>query len=171
MRFRFTIRDLSPILGSLIASALLIFFDAIVDGTYLFSVFVCPIWFLVGLIRAWRVRYSNPKVALARIAIPVVTLLLILANSSLQGRIAMANATRIIQACDQYRGANGEYPKTLDDLVPRYLNSIPTAKYCLAWSDFSYFGGPQSPILWWVSLPPFGRWGYNFERGSWRYID
>jgi hypothetical protein len=82
----------------------------------------------------------------------------------------MDNAERLIEACERYREANETYPERLGELVPRYLNSIPRAKYCCSWGEFWYFGAPR-PLLLWYEIPPFGRKIYNFERGTWRYLD
>ena len=77
-------------------------------------------------------------IALARIAIPVVTLALVLGNTRLQWRMADANSQKIIQAVERYHAKNGTYPKKLDDLVPEYLHSVPPAWYVFA-GGFRYY--------------------------------
>jgi hypothetical protein len=163
------IRALSPILGSLILSLILIFCDMVVYGSFLVSAFVCPIWFIVALVRAciWPV---TTRLALARILAPAITVILAVVNSNLQIAHAKASETRIIQACEQYHNDNETYPDKLSDLVPRYLNSVPTAKYCCLYGDFMYWGSPTS-ILTWTEVPPFGRRVYDFDRRQWRYVD
>jgi hypothetical protein len=163
------IRALSPILGSLILFLILMFWDVVVYGSFLISALVCPIWFVVALVRVsiWPVA---TRVALARILAPVIAIILAVVNSNLQIAHAKASAPRIIQACEQYHNDNGTYPEKLSDLVPRYLNSIPTAKYCCLYGDFMYWGPPNS-ILTWTEVPPFGRRVYDFERRDWGYID
>jgi hypothetical protein len=161
--------ELSAIRGTIVCTVLIIFLDVVLSGSYLFAVPICPIWFLVAVVRA-VMRPSSAGVVAARILIPIVTLLLVIANSSLQSRIAMVRSARVIEACEQYQKANGSYPERLGDLVPRYLSSILNAKYCLAYGEFMYFGSPH-PMLVWCELPPFGRRAYNFERSSWGYID
>ncbi len=108
--------------------------------------------------------------AAIRVLIPVATGLLVIANYSVQKRIAMANSARLIQACEQYREAHGAYPGRLDDLVPHYLGSVPRAKYCCWLSGFWYLASPQHLLLWY-EIPPFGRRVYMFETGEWRYLD
>jgi hypothetical protein len=98
-----------------------------------------------------------------------VTLLLVLANYSIQKSIATANAAYIIQACESYREANGSYPARLDRLIPRYLRSIPRAKYCFWFGEFQYF--PEVHLLCWFDIPPCGRRVYSLERRTWRYLD
>ena len=164
---------LTAIRGTLICSLVLVFLDVVVGGTYLVSGLVCPIWFLVSAV---RVIVCGPSlgVAAARMLIPLATGLLVVANSSVQTTIATDNAARVIQACERYREANGAYPERLSDLVPGYLSSVPMAKYCCFLGEFQYFGPPdgqQSHLLVWCQVPPFGRRVYNFERGTWRYLD
>jgi hypothetical protein len=160
---------LIAICGTLFCSSVVVFLDVVLDGSYLFAAMVCPICFLVGVVRAIA-RGSSWGVAAARVLIPVATLLLVLANNSLQGRIAKANSAILIQACERYREANGNYPERLGDLVPRYLSSIPRAKYCLHNSDFQYISSPP-PLLFWWEVPPFGRRVYRFETRDWNYVD
>jgi hypothetical protein len=155
--------------GTLICSLVVVFLDVIVDGSYIFAALVCPIWFVAALVRAIA-RRPSLTVAAARILVPVVTGLVIIANSSLQGKIAMSNAARVIEACEEYRGINGAYPERLSELVPRYLSSVPRAKCCLLFGEFWYFGSPGH-ILLWHELPPFGRRVYTFETGKWGYLD
>jgi hypothetical protein len=162
---------LRAIRGSLILAFALIFFDAILDGTLLFSYLICPIWFVVALIRASFSREST-RVITARILAPVLVGLLVFGNYMFQWNIARAHAAQIIQACERYREVNGTYPRKLDDLVPRYLSSIPIAKYCLGQNQFTYYNsGSPAPILWWLQIPPFGNEIYNFQRRTWRYLD
>jgi hypothetical protein len=109
--------------------------------------------------------------ALLRIAIPALTLGLVLANDAVQYRIGKANAPRIIAACEQFHADNGEFPKTLDDLVPQYLPSIPRAKYCLTYGEFVYWNRDGRSSLMWYAIPPFGRNIYSFQERRWHYID
>ena len=156
--------------GTLICSLVVVFLDVVDSGSYTFSALVCPIWFLAAVVRA-VVRRPSLAVAAARILVPVVTGLLVIANFSLQGKIAMGNAARVIEACEKYHEINGAYPERLSELVPHYLSSVPRAKYCFTWSEFGYYSGSPRPILFWWQVPPFGRRVYNFETGKWHYLD
>ena len=153
----------------MICALVVVLLDVVFSGSYLFASRICPIWFLVALVLA-IVRRPSVGVAAARILLPLATFLLVIANSSVQKRIAMAHAAQVIQACEQYREANESYPERLSDLVPRYLSSVPKAKYCLSFGEFMYFGSPH-PMLVWYEIPPFGRRVYNFETGNWKYLD
>jgi hypothetical protein len=146
----------------------LLAFDA-VYGSFI-SAGVCPIWFLVSLVKAIKKR-PGWVIGGSRIMIPILTFAIVAGNATLQSRIAFTNAERIIVACEQFRVATGKYPEHLDELVPRYLHSIPRAKYNLAFSDFRYWNHDGNRQLMWTEIPPFGRKIYNFERQTWRYLD
>jgi hypothetical protein len=160
---------LKAIRGTLICAVVLVFIDVVLDGSYLFSEITCPILLVVGAIRAIA-RRENVGVVAARLLIPVVTLLLVVANYYLQTSIAMANAARVIEACEHYRQANGVYPERLGDLVPSYLSSVPIAKYCWLYSEFQYIGSVPQTLLWY-DCPPYGRRIYLFERNEWHFVD
>jgi len=61
---------------------------------------------------------------------------------------------------------------------PHYLSSIPAAKNCLKYNEFTYYTPPlsnatdrsMSLLIWW-DYPPFGRHVYSFDTGQWRYVD
>ena len=129
---------LSSSQGGLAGALSLLLWDAVLSGSFLMSMLACPLWFLVSVAQN-AAKQPGWRIALFRIAIPVVTLAIVLANNALQWRIAEANAGRVIKACRDYRVAHGDYPTQLDILVPDYLDSVPRAKYCVMWGDFVYW--------------------------------
>src|SRR5258708_25793309 len=162
---------LEKLKNSLAGAAILIGFDAIVWGSMLLSVLVCPIWALVAIVKALFQR-KDWRASLARIAIPVMTLAIVVGNAMLQSAIARGNAGRIIEACTRYNAANGAYPKTLDPLVPAFLPAVPPAKYALIFDKFEYVAtGDNKHSLMWISIPPFRRSYYEFETGQWKFRD
>ena len=152
--------------GSIIGAFVLLVFDA-VNGTFV-SAGVCPIWFFVSLVKAIRKR-PGWGIGLSRIAIPVLSLAMIAGNATIQSKIANTNAERIIVACEQFLATRGNYPDQLDELVPKYLSSIPRAKYALMFSDFRYRNLEGNHRLMWAENPPFGRRTYYFEHREWHY--
>lgn len=157
-------------IGVSISGALVVLtWDAAFTGSFLLSFLACPIWFLVSIVKN-AVQRPGWKLALFRVGMPAVTLVLAWANDALQYRIGKENAPRIILACEAFHDANGEYPKTLDELVPRYLQSIPRAKYCLMQGNFLYWNYGRPMLVWYID-PPFGRKIYDFEEKRWGYLD
>jgi hypothetical protein len=159
--------------AGLLGVAALLCHDVVFQGSCLFSILVCPIWLLVSVVENFIGR-PGWRIALFRVAIPAVTLGIVLANTAIQWTIAEQNAAHIIKACEEFHVANGRCPKTLDELVPQHLQSIPRAKYCLSpmdskFSSYSSSDGDQS-ILWWYKVP-FGKEVYDFQSKQWRYID
>ncbi len=147
----------------------LLFWDVVISGSFCASLLICPIWFLVSILKN-LIQRPGWKIALFRIAIPAATLGLVLANNALQCRMAESNATRIITACEKYHAANGTFPQTLDDLVPQYMQSIPRAKNCMMFGEFRYWNMEESHTLEWYAVPPHCRKRYNFEGRKWNYL-
>lgn len=149
----------------------LLIWDAGLDGSFGLSFLFCPIWFLVSILKN-AIQRPGWRLAILRIAIPPLTLGLVLANDAVQLKIAKTNAARVVAACEEFHTANGKYPQTLDELVPQHLPSVPRAKYCLAFGKFWYSnreGG--SPMLVWWAVPPYGKKIYDFEKQRWNYRD
>lgn len=154
---------------SLFGAGFLLLFDVVVSGSFLISMFVCPIWLLISVIKNGIVKPGG-HFALFRIAMPVVVLLMALVTTFIQWEIADANGEKIVGAVEAFNSANGRYPKSLNDLVPTYLAAVPRAKYCVD-GDFYYYNSTEGPpILWWTK---FGlcRKIYSFERKEWGYLD
>lgn len=158
--------------GASIWSALaLLALDVVFSGSFLMSSCFCPIWFLVSIVMN-TIQRPGWRIALLRITIPAVTLGLVLANDAVQFRIAERNASLIVAACEKFHAASGRFPRSLDELVPRYMPSVPRAKYCLNWGEFHYLNnaGEWHALVWCV-VPPFGQKIYVFEKRQWNYID
>ena len=159
-------RDLRLGIGG---ACLLLALDVGCFGSFLPSLIGCPIWFLGCLLKGMEDRVGWRRIFL-RMAIPAVTLGVAWAGNAVQIKIAEANSRRIIAACERFQAANGTFPRTLDELVPDQLPSVPRAKYCLAYGEFLYFNHGR-PMLGWYVVPPFGRRTYDFETRRWSYID
>lgn len=158
--------------GSIWAAAIVLTFDVVLFGSILMSSIFCPIWIFVSLLKS-AIRRPNWRLALARILIPALTLCLVKANDAFQLRVAEANAQRIVAACEEYRAANGSFPRNLEELVPKYMNSVPVAKYCLGPGSLFFYSNFASgkPILAWQIVAPHYRRTYDFETRRWSYLD
>ena len=153
---------------SIAGSLALLAFD-MGTGSFLWSSLVCPIWLLVSLA---RIPSQRPRgTALAQVAIPVMTLAVVLANSAVQSRVAKANAEKVVAACEQFHADHGRFPRILDELVPEYLAQVPRAKYCVLYGQFLYINRENHPILIWFDIPPHGRPNYDFQARRWGYVD
>ena len=160
--------------GSLKGAAILIAFDVLLSGSFLASYLVCPVWFLVSVVKN-VIQRPGWRIALFRISVPVLTLGIVLGINAIQWKIADVNAERIINACEEFHVANERYPQTLNELVPRNLGSIPRAKYCLFQGEFVYYYSPDEEgshfLLWWYRVPPFGKEVYSSKDRRWTFLD
>jgi hypothetical protein len=110
-------------------------------------------------------RDAWPTVRLATLC--GLTAVAIMATINLNNHLARQRATRLIQAIELYRAANGRYPLALEALVPRYMTAIPRAKYTLTFNQFVYQQFDQHALLGYVEVPPFGRPCFDFDQRRW----
>jgi hypothetical protein len=143
-------------------------FDVGLDGFYLASIEICPFWFLISVVKN-LIKRPGWRIAIFRISMPVLTLGIAMTNGNLQWKISDTNAERVIEACYEFRVANGRYPKTLDELVPEYLPSVPPAKHCVAGGFYYSSQDGHSSLMW--SRYGFYRRIYDFDSKQWGNLD
>ena len=147
----------------------LLFWDVVIEGFYAMSMIFCPLWFLISLIKS-LIRRPGWRIAVIRLSMPILTLAIAVANGNLQWKISDLHAEKVIKACEDFHTDNGRYPTTLDELVPKYLSSVPHAKYCMM-GNFMYIcaGDEYSMLIW--SRFGFYRQIYNFGKKQWSNLD
>ena len=146
-------------------------FDA-ADGSFLLSMLACPLWLFVSLAQSlWR--RPGWGVALRRAAIPVAVLAIALGNDSLQRRIALGRAERVVAAIRAFHDEHGRYPSELQELVPKQLPFVPRPKVAIVFNEFSYSegGSERGAMVWWIDVPPHGKRSYRFDEARWSFTD
>ena len=157
--------------GSLGVAAALLALDVALFGTAMASLIPCPLWIVVSLLRS-AIHRPGWGLALVRVAIPALTLGIVLGNDAFQRGVADANARRVVAACEAYHAAHGDFPRKLDELVPEFLDSVPPAKYCLGPPSLFFYAYNQGrPAFFWQVVPPHGRRTYDFESRRWGHLD
>lgn len=135
---------------------------------------------LVGL---WLLVVSLPRTFLAKkfatvrkqrlrnIAIYIVAVILVFMFNAVNNAIAKRRADVLVSAVKAFHTKNQRYPKSLEELVPHYVERIPLAKYTLTFDQFWYYSEGSDARLFYVKFPPFGRPTYSFARDKWTYVD
>jgi len=162
-------RHYGGIRRGMVAAAALLAWDIGLSGSFLMSLLVCPIWFLVTLVGS-AIRRPGWRLALLRLAIPALTLAIVKVNNAQQLKRAEDKALQVVAACEKYHTVNGKYPETLGDLVPEHMPSVPQAKRCLLWGHFVYFNQGKPMLVWYV-VPPHYRKIYDFHDRRWSFLD
>jgi hypothetical protein len=109
---------------------------------------------------------------LRNLAIYGTAIMLVFGLNWANNRLAWHRAEGLIAAVKAYHATHQRYPRTLDDLVPAFVERIPLAKYTLGPTNtFRYIPFEPDPALMYVTLPPFGRPIYSFTRDRWNYLD
>lgn len=93
---------------------------------------------------------------------------------------ARERAEQVIAACEEFKQAEGDYPKALAELTPKFLPAIPPAReFGMPTKQFTYLvAGPKEfvkgtnvHVLIYTTLPPIGRAYYVFEEKRWGFFD
>ena len=167
---------MKPLVTAAIVGTLVYLFDGWVLGQGALSLLVGAIAMLVaiakGLAALLGKRSRAAAVQLAVALLWVSTMALTIVTVRFQASHAQARAETLVSACKAYKATNGVYPERLQDLVPRYLPSVPRAKYTLGFGEFLYHrSAHDEAMLMYTSIPPFLRTFYDFEKERWSTLD
>jgi hypothetical protein len=160
-----------PASRTAIVLSLIFLFDLFWVGQGLISLFIAffgiPILTVGAIWSALRKQGPWARSRLLRAGMYLLFGAATVAAGRLHVWTATSRAQTLIVACQAYKQDHAAFPQRLDDLVPKYLPSIPRAKYTLMWGEFTY----RAPTLSYVAMPPVGRRLYNLEEGRWSSRD
>lgn len=122
---------------------------------------VLPKWFVLR--RLGRSCRSTRRFAALLLICAVAVMVTIKTNN----RLAHSRADSLIAAIAHYRAVAGDYPQTLGDLVPTYIDAVPRARYSLTFNRFSYRHTHAEAALAYADVPPFGRAIFEFGPQRW----
>jgi len=120
----------------------------------------CAIIFVILAVVEKQRRTEHLRVAAIYATLLVATLVVI----SSSARLAQHRATPVIAAVNRFYSEHGQYPATLDELVPTYLSSIPHAGFTHVGRDFRYY--KTRPQLYFAGMF-HGVFAYDFPTQSW----
>jgi len=153
-------------------SLLLILIDALWLNQGGIAFLVGAFVLLVGLPRSLLRKFAPTRLQrLRNLGIYLSAVVLVFGLNHLNNQIAQSRADVLVSAVKTFYSENQHYPQSLNDLVPRYVEQIPSAKYTLASNEFRYVNSEQGVYLEYTELPPFGRPHFSFNTGQWLYMD
>ena len=152
---------------TIIIAAVIFFFSAFFFESPITSFVVFVILAVVSLLQKKLAMNLRIKKALIYLVMFLLTTGVCQANNHL----AQKRAESMILAVNAYMQKHGSYPRTLSDLVPEFIPAIPSAKYTLNSSGFTYIAREKQHVLIYVKKPPYGRTFYIFEDKKWGTSD
>jgi hypothetical protein len=165
--------EIKPLRKSLIAAIILFILDAFILNqgviaaiALLFVLF----WFLPKALSLYF-KKASPGYYLKKSLIYTIMAVSVLGANYLNNNIARQRAESLIAKIEKYKVDNGNYPPQLKELIPKYIDSVPVAKYALGFNRFYYINGRDDVLLLYVHFPPYGRPMYSFNRKEWTIID
>lgn len=166
---------------TLVLAAALFGFDGLIGGQGFMSIFVLVLGLPVLLIRAALARKDAPllKRRLASAGIYAAAALAVIALVRFDQAGARVRAEQVIAACEEFKKAEGDYPKALAELTPKFLPAIPRARQVGMAKEFMYLvSGPNKFVkgtnvhtLIYTAIQPIGRSYYVFEERRWGFYD
>jgi hypothetical protein len=158
-------------LASGLAAIFIFIVESFVLGAPMFTVFVL-IYVVIYLfpVTLFSIR-NKPKLKFFGYKLVIYTLLVIssLGFHSYDISLARQRAETIITAVNQYQQDMGQYPASLEKLVPAYMPEIPKPR--IAPGVFYYHCAPEDTFLMYADYPPFGRQSWSFNNREWTSLD
>lgn len=158
---------------AVVLSLLLVLLDAFILNQGAIA-FLAGVWLiLVSLPRALLLKRfaGTRRIRMAGIGIGLVAVVAVFVLNAANNRLARHRAESVVAAVEAFHADQKRYPASLQELQPRYLESVPLAKYTLLFNDFRYLVYKDDATLMYVALPPFGRPSYRFKDKRWGYLD
>jgi hypothetical protein len=157
---------------ALIFAGLLVLVDGFWMNQGVFSVLIGVGLIFIALPRAFLPKFrATRRARLRNIGIYLIAVVIVVGLNMVNNRIAARRADDVVAAVKAFHAQNGRYPDSLDALVPAFLTAVPRAKYTLQFDRFRYVKTETSALLYYVSLPPFGRPTFDFGRDAWHFVD
>lgn len=127
---------------------------------------------LIGLPLALLKKPHSVRVQrLRNLAIYAASVALVFILNAWNNHLAAERAEVVVSAVKAFYEKNHQYPMSLYDLTPQFLDHVPRAKYTLDQNTFYYHVTKGQAVLFYVKFPPFGRPIYRFSEDKWGYID
>ena len=157
---------------AVILSLLLVLIDALWLNQGGLAFLVGAFVLLVGLPRSLLRKFAPTRLQhLRNLGIYLSAVVLVFGLNHLNNQISQNRADILVSAVKNFYSENQHYPQSLNDLVPKYVEQIPSAKYTLMFNEFRYVNSERGVYLEYTELPPFGRPHFSFYEDQWLYMD
>ena len=141
---------------SWVGAASLFFFDAVLvmPGVgFILSILMTLISWLSALVLNLQESKPHAKRFFAKGGIYILAAALIFGAYHFHGWIGERNSQIVIEALHAYKANHNEYPRKLDDLIPKYLDAIPPSAYRLITNSYAFMSIRDIHHLVWVNAP------------------
>jgi hypothetical protein len=157
--------------STVIAAFCLFIVDAFVFGWFVIAMFA-SIALVFWMIPRTLLDFIRGNVVMVRELKTGIYLLMVVATFAAyagNSYLAKSRADTVIAAVDQFKAYHHRYPESLAELVPKYMSSVPRAKYTVMYGEFIFLA--EMPRLMYFGFPPFDRRVYSFDSKKWMVLD
>lgn len=160
--------------GTVVVAICLFITDAFLLGTVSIGMFAVPVivlWMIPKTLFALK-RKDILVIRALKTGIYAVMAMAIFAAYAGNDHIARMGAEKVVAAVNEFKADRQNYPGSLKELVPKYLERVPRAKYVLLSGAFHYMRNEDGQAtLMYYGFPPFERRIYYFAHQKWKTID
>lgn len=155
-------------------SATVIFESGIFSGTAWFAFMFLTLNIILGVpyLLLAAVFSRTPRHERQRsFAILLVVCVLGFVYSTTIDKRATERAQPVVDAIVRFKEANGKYPESLNELLPKYLDVFPTLKPVMSPPAIRYELMERGPELSIDATGAFAHYLYDFEAKKWNFLD
>ena len=146
---------------------------AVLFGSGVFSAGALAVAFFIGFPSA-VFGFATKRFAsrgFRRLVVMLVVPVLTLAYVAEADQRIPQNATPLTQAIESFQRETGDYPESLEALVPKYLAELPEVRFSVFQPVITYRVTDGKPYL---AIPSamgdmFAQFEYNFEKNEWQH--
>jgi hypothetical protein len=132
-----------------------------------------PCFLIAAIVCLFRKSRTSAFKVMASIGILFLGIVAVGITNHIRNNLTESRAVKLGEACIAYHAKYHRYPERLDDLVPEFISSVPSARIGIfGKDDFDYAPHEaHEPFLYYECLPPFGHCYYYVESRCWRFLD
>jgi hypothetical protein len=132
-----------------------------------------PCFLIAAIVCLFRKCRTSAFKVMASIGILFLGIVAVGITNHIRNNLTESRAVKLGEACIAYHAKYHRYPERLDDLVPEFISSVPSARIGIfGKDDFDYAPHEaHEPFLYYECLPPFGHCYYYVESRCWRFLD
>ncbi len=132
-----------------------------------------PCFLIAAIVCLFRGRRASAFKVMASIGVLFLGIVAVGITNHIRNNLTESRAVRLGEACIAYHAKYHRYPEHLEDMVPEFVSSVPSARIGFLGKDDFYYAPHETyePFLYYECLPPFGHCYYYVESRCWRFLD
>ena len=132
-----------------------------------------PCFFIAALVCLFRRCRTAAFKVMTSVGVLFLGIVAVGITNHVRNNLTESRAVKLGEACLAYHAKYQRYPEHLEDMVPEFVASVPSARTGILGKETFYYAPHETrePFLYYECLPPFGQCYYYVESRCWRFLD